>query len=493
MTSNRFSVVLAIAAVGVLALAGAAHAATLISEDFQSPLYPNNTPNPAFAGWDTSTGAVKSRVSPATGDFPGGSGNQGLQLEWTNAEPFYTVTAPTWSAGDVFQLTLDVAPQQWNGSRDRYIAPSLIQGGSTIWSANTLMDKWSGTPTWEQKQYYIPTTGFTSGDDLTLKLDHTGQRGIYLDNVLLTVDAPPVDNDPPLPNPPTWDTAPTVFDYTSVFMSVNPASDPFGVEYLFTNTTTGINSGWQDSTQWVDSGLDQNASYDYQVIARDKSPNQNATGPATDSATTGGLEGLIFSSGFQFPMYPNGTLTPDFVGWEWSGAARSRTSASQSDVPCDDHPATPNQVMQLEWTSATGTRATSHLISADEVYTLTLNASPQSWHGADDRYLVAILLGDTELWSDTVELPKYDNFGRNPWTEAQTFTFVIPGSDLPAAAIGQPLSVKIESSGSRGIYFDNVMLTFATTGPDIIPEPSTVLIWSLLAGLGIGVGWRRRK
>lgn len=28
--------------------------------------------------------------------------------------------------------------------------------------------------------------------------------------------------------------------------------------------------------------------------------------------------------------------------------------------------------------------------------------------------------------------------------------------------------------------------------PEIIPEPTTLLIWSLLAGLGIGLGWRRR-
>jgi hypothetical protein len=27
----------------------------------------------------------------------------------------------------------------------------------------------------------------------------------------------------------------------------------------------------------------------------------------------------------------------------------------------------------------------------------------------------------------------------------------------------------------------------------IIPEPTTLLIWSLLAGLGVGLGWRRRK
>jgi hypothetical protein len=32
-----------------------------------------------------------------------------------------------------------------------------------------------------------------------------------------------------------------------------------------------------------------------------------------------------------------------------------------------------------------------------------------------------------------------------------------------------------------------------TASPLSIPEPSTILIWSLLALLGIGVGWRRRR
>ncbi len=26
-----------------------------------------------------------------------------------------------------------------------------------------------------------------------------------------------------------------------------------------------------------------------------------------------------------------------------------------------------------------------------------------------------------------------------------------------------------------------------------VPEPATLLVWSLLAGLGVGLGWRRRK
>jgi len=34
---------------------------------------------------------------------------------------------------------------------------------------------------------------------------------------------------------------------------------------------------------------------------------------------------------------------------------------------------------------------------------------------------------------------------------------------------------------------------FAPPQGAVIPEPSTLLVWSLLAGLGIGVGWRRRS
>jgi len=57
-------------------------------------------------------------------------------------------------------------------------------------------------------------------------------------------------------------------------------------------------------------------------------------------------------------------------------------------------------------------------------------------------------------------------------------------------------------SGYRFIRFRDEMFGTATDRPKlvvgfsvgtIIPEPSTFLIWSLLAGLGIGVGWRRRR
>jgi len=45
-------------------------------------------------------------------------------------------------------------------------------------------------------------------------------------------------------------------------------------------------------------------------------------------------------------------------------------------------------------------------------------------------------------------------------------------------------------AGNSGFAADNFSFTAI---PDIIPEPATLVVWSLLAGLGIGVGWRRRR
>ena len=41
-------------------------------------------------------------------------------------------------------------------------------------------------------------------------------------------------------------------------------------------------------------------------------------------------------------------------------------------------------------------------------------------------------------------------------------------------------------NGSRTSYLDDVRI-------EAIPEPATLMIWSLLAGLGVTLGWRRRK
>jgi hypothetical protein len=79
----------------------------------------------------------------------------------------------------------------------------------------------------------------------------------------------------------------------SIMMSATVASDISGVEYYFTETTGnpgGDDSGWQDSPDYTDDGLQAGTLYTYTVTARDKSANQNATVvSAAASATTIGV------------------------------------------------------------------------------------------------------------------------------------------------------------------------------------------------------------
>jgi hypothetical protein len=260
------------------------NAANLIIEDFESPVEADNTTTPGFAGW-TWVSNVKSRIN---GTVPG-SPNQALYFEWTSYEAYYDIDH-AWAAGNTYVLTLKASPSSWNGSLDRYIAPSLRQqDGTVLWSANEMMpkyDSYNGNP-WTAAQTFtwvIQSDDFstgTAGSNLRLRLDHTGQRGIYIDDVELVEGALPVDNTPPSPDPMGWITAPTVVDFVNVTMTSNLAiDDPYGVQYLFENVTTGANSGWQSnllSNIWTQANLVAGNTYTYRVKARDLSPNLNET------------------------------------------------------------------------------------------------------------------------------------------------------------------------------------------------------------------------
>jgi hypothetical protein len=95
------------------------------------------------------------------------------------------------------------------------------------------------------------------------------------------------DNNPPSPNPMTWATTPYGSSSTAVTMVATTASDVSGVEYYFECTAgAGHDSGWQDSTIYVDTGLQPSTNYTYRVMARDKSANQNETGWSTEETGT---------------------------------------------------------------------------------------------------------------------------------------------------------------------------------------------------------------
>ena len=85
----------------------------------------------------------------------------------------------------------------------------------------------------------------------------------------------------------TWASPPTAVGPNSITMTATTASDPSGVEYYFECTAGGGNdSGWQDSTTYVDTGLSPDTLYTYRVKARDKSANQNETGWSTEASAT---------------------------------------------------------------------------------------------------------------------------------------------------------------------------------------------------------------
>ena len=97
------------------------------------------------------------------------------------------------------------------------------------------------------------------------------------------------DTTPPTPNPMTWATVPYATSSTSIAMTATTATDPSGVEYFFDETTGnpgGSDSVWQDSASYTDTGLSPGTMYTYRMQARDKSPNQNATGWSTSQSAT---------------------------------------------------------------------------------------------------------------------------------------------------------------------------------------------------------------
>jgi sialate O-acetylesterase len=99
--------------------------------------------------------------------------------------------------------------------------------------------------------------------------------------------APAPDGAAPVPDPMTWDSVPNAVSDTSISMTATVATDRSGVEYYFDCVDDGCSdSGWQDGTTYLDTGLQPATDYSYRVQARDKSTNQNATGFSTTEVAT---------------------------------------------------------------------------------------------------------------------------------------------------------------------------------------------------------------
>ena len=95
------------------------------------------------------------------------------------------------------------------------------------------------------------------------------------------------DDDPPNPDPMTWDSVPAAAGESRITMTATTATDPGGVEYYFTNETwpdDTHDSGWQTGPTYTDTGLAPGTPYSYTVMARDT--NENTTAPSESAAAT---------------------------------------------------------------------------------------------------------------------------------------------------------------------------------------------------------------
>ena len=228
------------AATTVFALSANA-ATTLVDEDFQNPVAGdgtggthggnNTTINGYLPGWTSNNdNRVKFR-DESTGDSPHDADNamnQTAYMEYTNKNFNHNI-AHNWAAGEVYTLTFNAAPTAWNIQNERWVRPSIKQqsGDDLLWAPalgatvpgqdatteifwhNQAVDgpnpyAWNGsqpfgTTDWQDQasnQYSFTFNaddflGGAEGQAIYLELDSLGQRGVYFDNVLLTVGVVP--------------------------------------------------------------------------------------------------------------------------------------------------------------------------------------------------------------------------------------------------------------------------------------------------------------
>jgi len=190
-----------------------------------------------------------------------------------------------------FSLLGDPAMPVWTNTPDDLIVnhPNELPIGTSPFSVHVESDGGidiydAYVCLWKDGEVY--TTGHTdSGGDVTLypapatvgTLYVTVTNNDYFSNYLPYQGQATViegtDEDPPTPNPLTWDIPPIASSPTEIIMQCTEASDDTPPIYYYFDFVTGgsggTDSGWQPSTTYLDSGLQPNTQYSYRVRAQD--------------------------------------------------------------------------------------------------------------------------------------------------------------------------------------------------------------------------------
>jgi hypothetical protein len=212
----------------------------------------------------------------------------------TNAEfPDWIPSDYSWPAGDDDRVIALWQPNEYaeylfQGTQVRLYGIKSSEGATgdikidgEIVASDVSWNK-SGQP---QDHVMLFESAVLSAGGHTFRIDNPGDW-INIDYLeILSVE----DTFPPTPDPMTWLIVPVAIPGNEIVMTATTAADASGVEYYFDETTGGpggTDSGWQDSPSYTDTGLSDGTQYCYQVMARDKSVNQNATAYSSTECVT---------------------------------------------------------------------------------------------------------------------------------------------------------------------------------------------------------------
>jgi len=158
---------------------------------------------------------------------------------------------------------------------------------------------------WQTSPTYVDTglSPDTSYSYTVQARDLSENRNTNLASAPATATTDPADVTPPPVPALITPVGPVTSTDITVEASVVVDGEGNGVEYRFTNTTRGTDSGWLSTPSWTNTALDPRSTYFYTVQARDTATALNASEPtAPASATTLGvaLGGAPYYEGFAY-------------------------------------------------------------------------------------------------------------------------------------------------------------------------------------------------
>ena len=231
---------------------------------------------------------------------------------------------------------------------------------------------------WKDGEIYV--TGYTnSAGDVTLYPAPTSTGTMYVtvtkhdyNNNFIPYQGQATvieefDEEPPTPNPMTWNIPPVASSPTDIVMQATTASDDSPPVYYYFHFVSGGSGGtdstWQTDITYVDSGLQPNTQYTYQVKARDSfdPPNEGSYSTSGSAYTLANVPGA--------PAVNNPTGSTIDVNID----PGNNPATTEFAIMCDST-SPPDSTWNGKYVDASGNPSTSGVWQTDSTWgTITVN------------------------------------------------------------------------------------------------------------------------